>query len=325
MATQAQTADTSARSTRKRIRQGGFFNQTLPFWLLLPTLIIIAAIQFYPGFYSIWLSFQERQGAVWNFVGLRNFERIFGSAAFRESIGHTAVFLAGYILVTMTASLGIALLLNRKLKLSGVYISLIFIPWVIADVIAGLVFGLLVVPDYGLLSPILSNPTLFPPNGLSIPSDPAPRPWLAGFPFPPAPAMYYLILATSWRALPFVTLLILAALKTVPQEIIESARIDGASSAQALRFITLPLILPTMVVALFSLILSGMNGIGLVFTLTRGGPGTATEVLSFLLYVVGFSRLEFGRAAALSVFIAVINLTLIVLTLRVSRTEERTA
>lgn len=195
----------------------------------------------------------------------------------------------------------------------------------IADVIAGLVFGLLVVPDYGLLSPILSNPTLFPPNGLSIPSDPAPRPWIQGFPFPPAPAMYYLILATSWRTLPFVTLLILAALKTVPQEIIESARIDGASGAQVLRFITLPLILPVLVVALFNLMLGGMNGIGLVFTLTRGGPGTATEVLSFLLYTIGFGRLEFGRAAALSVFIAAINLALIMLTLRVSRTEERVA
>lgn len=180
-------------------------------------------------------------------------------------------------------------------------------------------------PDYGLLSPILSNPTLFPPNGLSIPSDPAPRPWIQGFPFPPAPAMYYLILATSWRTLPFVTLLILAALKTVPQEIIESARIDGASGAQVLRFITLPLILPVLVVALFNLMLGGMNGIGLVFTLTRGGPGTATEVLSFLLYTIGFGRLEFGRAAALSVFIAAINLALIMLTLRVSRTEERVA
>jgi ABC-type sugar transport system permease subunit len=111
---------------------------------------------------------------------------VFGSAAFRESLGHTAVFLAGYIAVTMTAAFAVALLLNRKLKLSGVYISLIFIPWVIADIIAGLVFGLLVVPDYGLFSPFLSNSALFPPDGLSIPSDPAPRPWIPGFPFPPA-------------------------------------------------------------------------------------------------------------------------------------------
>lgn len=300
-------------------------SQTLPFWLLLPTVLVLAAIQFYPGFYSIFLSFQDKEAGVSKWVGLKNFERVFGSTAFRESVWHTVVFLAGYILVTMTCALFIALLLNRKMKLSGVYIALIFIPWVIADIIAGLAWGLLAVPEYGLLSPILSNPILFPPDGLSIPSDPAPPPFIKGIPVPPAPAMIYLILASSWRALPFITLLMLAALQTVPHEVIESARIDGASSFQALRLITLPLILPTMVVALFSLILGGMNGIGMVFSLTRGGPGTATEVLSFLLYTIGFSRLEFGRAAALSVFIAVINLALILLTLRVSRTDERTA
>jgi ABC-type sugar transport system permease subunit len=325
MATQAKTAPVPAQHTRRRIRQGGFFSQTLPFWLLLPTLLIIAVIQFYPGLYSILLSFQERNAGVAEFVGLKNFERVFGSAAFVESLGHTVVFLIGYIVVTMVVSFAIALLLNRKLKLSMVYITLIFVPWVIADIIAGLVFGLLVVPDYGLLSPILSNTSLFPPNGLSIPSDPAPRSWFGDFPFPPAPAMWYLILASAWRALPFTTLLILAALKTVPGEIVESAKIDGANGLQTLRAIILPLILPTLIVALFNLMLGGMNGVAMVFSLTRGGPGTATEVLSFLLYTIGFGRLEFGRAAALSVFIAIINLSLIMLTLRFSRTEERLA
>jgi ABC-type sugar transport system permease subunit len=324
MATQAKTAPATAQQTGRHIRQG-FFSQTLPFWLLLPTLLIIAVFQFYPGIYSIILSFQERQGGVAEFVGLKNFERVFGSAAFAESLGHTVVFLIGYVVVTMAASFVIAQFLNRKLRLSGVYITLIFVPWVIADIIAGLVFGLLVVPDYGLLSPFLSNPVLFPPNGLSIPSDPAPRPWVGEFPFPPAPAMWYLILASAWRALPFTTLLILAALKTVPGEIVESAKMDGANGWQTLQAIVLPLILPTLVVALFNLMLGGMNGVAMVFSLTRGGPGTATEVLSFLLYTLGFGRLEFGRAAALSVFIAVINLALIMLTLRFSRTEERLA
>lgn len=326
MATQATGASSQAIGrTGARIRQGGFFSQTLPFWLLLPTLLVILVIQFYPGFYSIVLSLQDREGGAVKWVGMRNFERILDSAIFKESVGHTLVFLVGYVIVTMAAGLVIALLLNRRLRLSGLYITLLFIPWVIADIIAGLIFGLLVVPDYGLFSPILSNPNLFPPNGLSIPSDPAPRPWIAGFPFPPAPAMVYLILASSWRALPFITLLILAALRTVPHEVTESARIDGATGFQLLRFITLPLILPTMVVALFSLMLGGINGIGMVFSLTRGGPGTATEVLSFLLYTIGFGRLEFGRAAALAVIMAIFNLILILLTLRVSRTEERTA
>ncbi|MCS6773615.1 MAG: sugar ABC transporter permease [Anaerolineae bacterium] len=325
MATHVSSPSRALPRIQRHLRSKGPFTGSLPFWLLLPTLLVVAAIQFYPGIYSIVLSLQDRQAgqAIW--VGLRNFERILDSAAFRESVGHTLVFLVGYVLLTMSAGLGLALLFNGRLKLSGVYITLLFIPWVIADIIVGLIFGLLVVPEYGLLSPIFSNPTLFPPDGLSISSDPAPKPWIEGFPFPPAPAMYYLIVASAWRSLPFTTLLMLAALKTVPREITESARIDGASSVQVLWFIILPLILPTMVVALFNLMLGGINGIGLVFTLTRGGPGTATEVLSMLLYTVGFGRLEFGRAAALAVIMAAINLLLIVLTLRVSRTEERTA
>ncbi len=326
MATQAKPASRiPAQPGSNRIRQGGFFSQTLPFWLLLPTVLVLALIQFYPGIYSILLGFQDREAGISKFVGLRNFERVFGSAAFAESLGHTIVFLLGYIVITMTVSFLIAQLLNRKLKLSGVYITMIFVPWVIADIIAGLIFGLLVVPEYGTLSPILSNKSIFPPNGLSIPSDPAPRPWLGDFPFPPAPMMAYLILASAWRALPFITLLMLASLKTVPSEVVESSKIDGASGLQSLRFITLPLILPTLIVALFNLMLGGMNGVGMVFSLSRGGPGTATDVLSFLLYTIGFGRLEFGRAAALSVFMAVINLALISLTLRFSKTEDRLA
>jgi ABC-type sugar transport system permease subunit len=104
--------------------------------------------------------------------------------------------------------------------------------------------------------------------------------------------------------------------------VLESASIDGASGINSFRFITFPLILPTMMVALFNLTLSGINGVGMVFSLTNGGPGTSTEVLSFLLYTLGFGRLEFGRAAALSVLMAAINLALILLALRISRPED---
>ena len=240
-----------------------------------------------------------------------------------ESVGHTIVFLVGYVLLTLAAGLGIALLLNRKLRLSGLYITLLYIPWVIADIIAGIVWRLLVVPDYGLLSSITQNPTLFPPNGLSILTAVPPQSWFGDFPFPPAPAMIYLILASCWRALPFIIILLLASMQTIPHEIIESSRIDGASRRQVLRFIILPLILPTLVVALFNLTLSGMNGVGMVFTLTGGGPGTSTEVLSYLLYSIGWGERQFGRAAAVAMLIALVNWLLIMGTLRFSRMEER--
>ena len=297
----------------------------LPFWLILPSILVLLTIQVYPIFYTLILSVQERKPAGWVFVGLKNFQRLLGSAALKESAGHTVVFLVGFVALTLSLSFFIALLLNRKSGLSGLYITLLFIPWILADIIAGVVFRLLVLPDYGLFSGILQQPGIFGPNGLSVLTADAAKPWFGSFPFPPSPAMIYLILAASWRALPFTTLLLLAALQTVPNEVIESSRIDGTSSWQTVRHITVPLILPTMVVALFSLTLAAINGVGMVFSLTGGGPGTSTQVVSYLLYAIGWVRLDFGRAAALALILAAINLTLIAGVLRITRVKDRSA
>lgn len=297
----------------------------LPFWLLLPALLVLLAIQVYPLFYTLVLSVQQRQRTGWEYVGSRNFQLLLDSRALGESAGHTIIFLVGYTTLTLILAFFVALLLNRKSSLSGVYITLLFIPWILADIIAGVVFRLLVLPDYGLFSGILQQPGIFGPNGLSVLTADAAKPWFGSFPFPPSPAMVYLILAASWRALPFTTLLLLAALQTVSNEVIESSRIDGANNWQVVRHITLPLILPTMVVALFSLTLGGINGVGMVFSLTGGGPGTSTNVLSYLLYSIGWVSLDFGRAAALALMMAVINLALIGATLRITRVQQRSA
>ena len=295
----------------------------LPFWMLLPTILILLAVQVYPVFYTIALSVQTRRQAGWVYVGLRNFMRLFISPDFSDSIGHTVIFLVGYTVLSLVLGFIIALLLNYRTTLTGLYMTLIFIPWILADLIVGVVFRLLVLPDYGLLAGILQNPHLFPPNGLSILTADAPPPWIPGFPFPPSPALVYLILASVWRALPFTALLLVAALQTISNEVVESATIDGANWLQVIRFITVPLILPTMVVALFSLTLSGMNGVGMVFSLTGGGPGTSTQVISYLLYSYGWESLDFGRASALSLLIAVVNLALIMGTLRITRLQAR--
>ena len=296
--------------------------KSLPFWLILPTLVVLFAVQVYPALYTAWLSLEDRTPSGWVFVGLNHFTRLFNSALFNQSAGHTLVFLAGFTSLTLTLGFFISLLFKRNAKLSGFYITLLFIPWVIADIIAGLVFRLLVVPDYGLLAGVLQNPALFPPRGLSVLTAAAPAPWLGGFPFPPSPAMVYLIMAASWKALPFVTLLILAAMQTVPGEVNECARIDGANGLQLTRYITLPLILPTLVVCLFNLILGGINGVGMVFSLTGGGPGTSTYVLSYLLYNIGWTQLEFGRAAALALIMALVNWILIYSVLRATRVND---
>ena len=301
-------------------RRGGFLARTLPFWLLLPGLIFIVFVQLYPGVYTFYLSLNNIEAGTRSYVGLQNFSRVFGSAAFKESLVHTAVFLTGYVSLTLLAGFIVALVLNRRMKLSSLYITLIFIPWVLSDVIVGYVWKLYVDPGTGLLSQFFAAP-IFGLNGSPLLIASPPPQISPDFPFPPAPAMLYLIGAAAWKALPFTTLLLLAALQTVPREIIESSRIDGATSWNSFRFIILPLILPTILVALFNLTLSGMNGIGMVFSLTGGGPGSATEVLSYLLYIIGFSQLDFGQAASLSVFIFAINLILIAVSLRASRSR----
>jgi multiple sugar transport system permease protein len=111
-------------------------------------------------------------------------------------------------------------------------------------------------------------------------------------------------------------------MQTVPGEIIESSRIDGARGWQIVRYIMIPLMLPTLVVAVFSLTLSGMNGVGMVFSLTSGGPGSSTQVLSYLLFTIGWNQLQFGRAAALALLIAVVNWLLITGTLRLTRVDD---
>ena len=301
-------------------RKGGFLARTLPFWLLLPALLFIVFVQLYPGLYTFYLSLNNIDAGTRKYVGLQNFGRVFGGTAFRESLVHTAVFLIGFVTLTLLAGFLVALVLNRKMKLSQLYITLIFIPWVLSDVIVGYVWKLYVDPGAGLLSQFFSSP-LFGLGGSPLLIASPPPQISPDIPFPPAPAMLYLICAAAWKALPFTTLLLLAALQTVPQEIVESSRIDGATSMNSFRFIILPLILPTILVALFNLTLSGMNGIGMVFSLTGGGPGSATEVLSYLLYMIGFNRLDFGQAAALSTFIFAINLILIAVLLRASRSR----
>jgi ABC-type sugar transport system permease subunit len=309
----------SIRSEKTRL----WFRKSLPFWLILPTVLVLAVVQFYPAFYTAWLSFQERTPLGWEFVGTKNYDLLLNKGLFSESIGHTVIFLVGYTGFTLVMGFVIAMLLKNSGRFSGFYITLLFIPWIIADIIAGLVFRLLVVPEYGLLNGILGRPDLFPPDGLSVLTAARPEPWIGDFPFPPSPAMIFLILASCWRALPFVTLLILAALQTINKEVVESARIDGANGLKLTRFITVPLIMPAMVVALFNLILGGMNGVGMVFSLTGGGPGTTTYVLSYLLYTLGWARLDFGQAAALAIMIAIVNWILIAGVLRTTRVTER--
>lgn len=275
-----------------------------PYLLLLPAFSIIAFVSLYPTLYSLFLSLNTFRRGEQTFVGLRNFEQIFASANFWESLRHTAVYGVFFVSLTMIFAFVLALMLNRRLSYTGLFMTLIFIPWMLSEVVTGVIFRWLFLPGYGLLQDFLS-------------------PLFGGIAFlgHPQGAMGVVIGATVWRTIAFAMLLILAGLQTISGEVYEAAAIDGADGWQIFWKITWPLVRPTTLVVILLLTLQAINATGLFLSITNGGPGRATEVLSVMMYREAIVFFNFGYGAALAVVMLCINVALAVLYLRTMRSE----
>lgn len=291
--------------TPRQITRRSLFSRLTPLWLLLPAMGVLLVLQVYPSIYSIFLSLHRQRRAGFEFVGLTNFELLLNNSAFRESLGRTLVFSGWYVLLTMCLGLLVALLINRRLKFTGWYLVVIFVPWVLSDVVAGTMWRWMFLEDYGLLQewlrPIFGNSIYISPSG----------------------AMGIVILASVWRAVAFSAVLFLGALQTVSHEMLESASLDGANRFQRFWLVIFPLIRPTFVIALLLTSIRSVNTVGLILATTRGGPGTATETASVYLYDVTWGQGSFTRGAAVSVVLFVINIVLTLAYLRlVTRRSE---
>ncbi|MCU0491382.1 MAG: sugar ABC transporter permease [Chloroflexaceae bacterium] len=277
--------------------------RSLPLWLLLPALLILLVIQVYPSFYSIYLAFQRRQAGVESFVGLRNFEILLRSADLWESMRNTLVYTCFYLVITMVLGFGLALLLNRRVRLTPLYMVLLFIPWVLSDVVAGTIWRWMFIRDYGilqeLLQPLVQRTLLADPVG----------------------AMAIVIASSVWRSLAFATLLLLAALQLVPREVQESAAIDGATPGQVFWHVTLPLIQAQVLVTVLLLSIRAINSVGLILAITAGGPVRATNTLGFFLYQEAWKFGDFGLGAAIAMIMFALNIILTIVYLRTLRAE----
>jgi len=290
------TAHLSANTRPVHIRRTGTGSRSgskfLPLWFLLPTILVLVALQIYPSLYSIYLSTTRIRAGQFMNVGLTNYERLFASPTFRESLRNTAVYTFFYVILTISLGLLVALLLNRRIKFTGIYLIIIFIPWVISDVVAGTMWRWLFQQTYGIvqnwLNPIIGTSLYTDPNG----------------------AMAIVVAASVWRALAFTTLMFLAALQTVPNEVIESAALDGANRFQRFFRIIFPIIRPTFLVVLLLTSIRAINSIGLILSITKGGPGTATLTTSMYLYRTGWLEGDFGMSAAISVILFIANIAL---------------
>lgn len=273
----------------------GPVNLYLTFWTLFPLL------------YTVGLSLTN-----WKipnparFIGLRNYVEAFTDPLFQYSVRTTIVYAVGVSLLEVAIAFCIALLLNQRVFLTRIVRPLIVVPMVLTPVVTALMWRYLYNPSFGPLNYMLQLLGARPLEWYSKPD----TVWLS------------LVLIDLWQWIPFPTLLILSGLHSLPDDLFEAARVDGASNWDSLIYITLPLLRPLLLAAALLRFLDALKIFDSIFILTRGGPGTMTELLSFHIYRSAWTSFEVGYSAAMSVLVLLLSLGMSLLFLRLFRQEE---
>ncbi len=222
-------------------------------------------------------------------MGLANYRELLTSSRFWVALVNTVMFTLVSVALETVLGLLAALAIHRAKILTGLTRAAILLPWAIPTVVAAVMWLFLVNPAFGLI-PMLLRSLGLSGNAVVLLAHPA--------------SAWAVIIATDvWKNTPFMTLMLLAGLQVIPSDLYEAAAIDGASSWQAFRSITLPLLVPAILVALIFRTAQAFMIFGHIYTLTGGGPGTATETLAFLNYQAILNDMRFGYGAALSVLI----------------------
>lgn len=279
------------------------FRRIYPYLLIAPALIFVTAISLYPSLYTFYLSLHRFRRGTLEFVGLRNFQALWESRSFWNSIKLTGVFGIWFVLLALVIGLLLALTFNLKLRGTSIYMTIIFIPWMISEIVVGIMWRWMFLPNIGIMQNFLGSM-------LGTVDDPF------SFLAMNSGAMGVVIGATVWRAIAFASLLLLAGLQTIPDELTEAAAIDGANRWQNFRHITWHLLRPTTQVTLVFMSIQAINTVGMFLSITQGGPGRATEVLSLQMYKEALEFNNWGYAGSLAVVMFCINATLAFLYLR---------
>ncbi len=274
-------------SVRTGLEVALFVGPALLLFLVFVVWPVARAVQF--SFYR-WKGF----GPLVDFVGLQNYVSVLGNEVFRDAFAHNAVIAGLSIAVQLPLGLAIALLLNRKMRGQGTLRTIIFVPYVLSEVIAGVVWLQLLQPRYGVVDALLAA------VGLSGPE----QGWLGT----PDLALYALLGVLTWKYLGLAVLLFLAGLQGVPDELVEAAQLDGASWWQVQRRITVPLLGPTIRTWAFLSMIGSIQLFDMVWILTGGGPANATTTMATFLVTEGTKRYNYGIATAASVILFVVAL-----------------
>ncbi len=260
-----------------------------PVLFILPALIAILAIVIAPLVYSLYMTFQDyivTTNMPPSFYGVTNFIHMLKDARFFNSVKVTAIFSFSALLIEFLLGFAIALLLTIETKITP-FIRTVFILIIVTPyIVVGYIWKILLNAQYSPINYILNLLIGFPKN----------FEWTSN----PTMAIPSIIMVDVWQWTPFIVLVLLAGLYSVPIEPQESAKIDGASYWQILKHISLPIIKPLILVALLIRFIDTIKIFDYVYIMTRGGPGGATEVISYYIYTIGFKFFDIGYSSALS-------------------------
>jgi multiple sugar transport system permease protein len=275
----------------------------LRFTLLLPAVIVLLMFSVYPFLYSLYSSlYNYRFGQFTTFAGLGNYERMFADGAFWGSVATTLLFTVVVVPAELILGLALALILVEDVRFRAFYRTAFIIPMVLAPVVVGIIFRLLYNNEFGLPNYILESVLHLPRAD-----------WLGNSSL----ALPGIMFMDIWQWTPFMFLVLLAGLQAIPVDLIEAGRVDGATYLKSLRYVVLPLLRPTMLVALLVRTMDALRIFDQVYVTTQGGPGTSTEVVSFYIYKTAFKFSQITYAAALLVVLMIITLIISVLYIRV--------
>ncbi|HUX14170.1 MAG TPA: sugar ABC transporter permease [Spirochaetia bacterium] len=267
---------------------------------MLPAVLVLGLLTLYPIVQLIRMSFSDLQyvqaGISWTSVGLKNFRTIFGDPIALVALRNTAVFALVTVTIETVVALVLAIAVNRVKIFSRFYRVIVILPMLIPPIAIGVMWLMIVNFNYGVLNELLIS------FGIQGPA------WLntAALAFPT------IIVVDIWHWVSFMFLILLAGIESLPQELNEAARIDGATELQLTRYVTLPLLRPTISVAVILRIIFAFKVFDEIYLLTNGGPGNATQVISSYVEAVFFGQARMGYAAALALATAVLIVVFVV-------------
>jgi multiple sugar transport system permease protein len=278
------------------------------YWVfVMPALVVVAGVIVIPWAFTVWMSLHEwKPGGAIGFVGLANYQRLTSDPRFVEALWHTLVYSTLAVALPVLLGLVAALVFHEQFPLRGFLRGLFVMPMMATPVAVAVVWTMMFHPQLGVLNYLLSL--------IGIP----PQLWV----FHPASVIPSLVLVETWQWTPLVMLIVLGGLAAIPTEPYESAEIDGASYWQKFRFITLPLIAPFLMVAVVIRLIDALKSFDIIFAITQGGPGTASETINLYLYQTAFAYYDIGYGSAIAAvfFVIIVALSLVTLTLRARTT-----